>query len=432
MFKRLRFRFSVIFVGLAVGPLLLVAVFLTRHSIVFLEQQSQALLREISISVGNEIRTFLEDRAYHLALSHKLYAMELLNPEKQGKILNNILFDQQDYQDLVLLNPKGQELMRLSRSFTFFDEDMQNRETHEVFRFPATHRSPYFSSVRFDKKIQEPLVTISVPLVDLRNGKLAYVLAANLRFKKIWDLLANIEITGKGVVYVVDQTNMVVAHPNPSVVLRNTTVNLPEVTGRAKGLNGTDVILTWDLLKFGNQNLKVVAEQPVSQAFVLMTKHFRVALIVTSLAILVAIFFAVLAIRHFVKPLESLAIAARAISIGDYSQNIEVTGQDEVGTLASAFNEMSQDLEKYNSKMEELIRMRTEELEQSLTKVKQLSGLLPICASCKKIRDDKGYWNQIESYLVEHSEAEFSHSVCPDCSKKLLAELDKYDSQKKD
>ena len=61
-------------------------------------------------------------------------------------------------------------------------------------------------------------------------------------------------------------------------------------------------------------------------------------------------------------------------------------------------------------------------LQKSLKKVRNLSGLLPICASCKKIRDDKGYWNQIEGYIRDHSEAEFSHGICPDCSKKLYPE----------
>ena len=60
-----------------------------------------------------------------------------------------------------------------------------------------------------------------------------------------------------------------------------------------------------------------------------------------------------------------------------------------------------------------------QELQDALASVKQLSGMLPICASCKKIRDDKGYWNQIEGYIREHSEAEFSHGICPDCMKKL-------------
>ena len=63
------------------------------------------------------------------------------------------------------------------------------------------------------------------------------------------------------------------------------------------------------------------------------------------------------------------------------------------------------------------------ELQKALSKVKQMRGLLPICASCKKIRDDKGYWNQIESYIKEHSEADFSHSLCPECAKKLYPNL---------
>jgi ABC-type phosphate/phosphonate transport system substrate-binding protein len=59
------------------------------------------------------------------------------------------------------------------------------------------------------------------------------------------------------------------------------------------------------------------------------------------------------------------------------------------------------------------------ELNDALNKVKTLKGLLPICASCKKIRDDKGYWNQIEEYIEDHSDAQFTHGICPECKKKL-------------
>lgn len=69
------------------------------------------------------------------------------------------------------------------------------------------------------------------------------------------------------------------------------------------------------------------------------------------------------------------------------------------------------------------IQTQNTELQESLSKVKLLSGFLPICASCKKIRDDKGYWNQIEIYIREHSEAEFSHGICPECTKKLYPDL---------
>lgn len=63
------------------------------------------------------------------------------------------------------------------------------------------------------------------------------------------------------------------------------------------------------------------------------------------------------------------------------------------------------------------------ELQEALAKVKTLSGLLPICATCKKIRDDQGYWNQIEAYIRDHSEVEFSHGICPGCAKKMYAEI---------
>jgi PAS domain S-box-containing protein len=60
---------------------------------------------------------------------------------------------------------------------------------------------------------------------------------------------------------------------------------------------------------------------------------------------------------------------------------------------------------------------------QALKEIKTLAGLLPICSSCKKIRDDKGYWNQIESYISEHSKAEFSHGICPECARRLYPDF---------
>jgi PAS domain S-box-containing protein len=62
------------------------------------------------------------------------------------------------------------------------------------------------------------------------------------------------------------------------------------------------------------------------------------------------------------------------------------------------------------------------ELKEALSRIKTLNGLLPICASCKKIRNDRGYWEQIETYIRDHSEAQFSHGICPDCAKSLYPE----------
>jgi DNA repair exonuclease SbcCD ATPase subunit len=86
----------------------------------------------------------------------------------------------------------------------------------------------------------------------------------------------------------------------------------------------------------------------------------------------------------------------------------------------------NQELEQLNAQLnvtKNNLVSTNKELESALANIRQLSGMLPICSSCKKIRNDSGYWEQIEAYVRDHSEIEFSHSLCPDCSKKLYSDL---------
>jgi len=92
--------------------------------------------------------------------------------------------------------------------------------------------------------------------------------------------------------------------------------------------------------------------------------------------------------------------------------------------IVESFQNISDRIKAENAKAELI-----DGLQEALDKVNLLGGLLPICASCKKIRDDKGYWNQIETYIRDHSEAEFSHGICPDCAQKLYPEF--YDKVEK-
>jgi hypothetical protein len=86
----------------------------------------------------------------------------------------------------------------------------------------------------------------------------------------------------------------------------------------------------------------------------------------------------------------------------------------------------NQELESLNLQLtatKDNLEYANKELERALSDIKQLSGMLPICASCKKIRNDSGYWQQIETYIRDHSEVEFSHSICPDCVAKLYPDF---------
>jgi hypothetical protein len=71
-------------------------------------------------------------------------------------------------------------------------------------------------------------------------------------------------------------------------------------------------------------------------------------------------------------------------------------------------------------------------IREAQKEIKILRGFLPICSSCKKIRDDDGYWNQIESYIHSHSEAQFSHGICPDCFKKHYPDYEYNDDESSD
>jgi hypothetical protein len=91
-------------------------------------------------------------------------------------------------------------------------------------------------------------------------------------------------------------------------------------------------------------------------------------------------------------------------------------------------NRLIDELERLRSQDQGLIEVRDQlitELEAALESVKTLNGLIPICAHCKKIRNDKGYWQQVETYVSQHTEAEFTHGLCPDCADNLKSEFEK-------
>src|SRR5664279_4709397 len=109
------------------------------------------------------------------------------------------------------------------------------------------------------------------------------------------------------------------------------------------------------------------------------------------------------------------ALAVKAISLG--AQDYLVKGNFAADALYRSISH-SIERQRLETERERLIL----EIQKTLNKVKQLSGLLPICASCKQIRDDKGYWTQVEVYMSEHTEIDFTHTVCPECTKKLYPE----------
>ena len=121
-----------------------------------------------------------------------------------------------------------------------------------------------------------------------------------------------------------------------------------------------------------------------------------------------------------VKPLGKLTVHMKKIGKSeDFSERLVLKRNDEIGVMANEFDNMVKQVQVKNKDL----NVQNQQLQQALEEIKTLQGIIPICASCKKIRDYEGYWNQIEGYIQKHSEAEFSHGICPECSKKLYPDL---------
>lgn len=110
--------------------------------------------------------------------------------------------------------------------------------------------------------------------------------------------------------------------------------------------------------------------------------------------------------------LKTLAAKEKIISV--LMQRVERS----VDTAGSAFSIFEQQI-----LLENLVLQRTRELKEAMNQIKTMSGLLPICAHCKSIRDDKGYWQNVDEYIRDHTSAQFSHSLCPECLKILYPDL---------
>jgi len=133
---------------------------------------------------------------------------------------------------------------------------------------------------------------------------------------------------------------------------------------------------------------------------------------------------------------ENIAVTAMKAGAHDYIikgnlARLVPAVERELREAASRLNRRhaEEEVEHYRHHLEDMVEKRTAELQaandqlqKALDEVKILRGFLPICASCKKIRDDKGYWTQLESYFHEHSDVQFSHGICPECAVKLYPE----------
>ncbi len=361
----IRIRLTIAFLGLAVGPLLIIGLILILNTYSVQTHDAIELQREMAAHLSSRVQSLIRNLESELQMLVRIEDLQQLEPERHNLILSIFHSRQSAIDDLILLDPSGHVLSYHSRLKLYQDLPKKPQKDLESFTVPMSQGVTYFGPVRFQELSGEPLMTMAVPIITLDSGKSEGVLVADVRLKEIWELVARIRPGQKGASFIVDAGKRVVAHSNPSVVLRGTRFSPPGFDGVQMGLSSQKSVLISQVISFGSQQFHILVEGPVSEALAQASRTVHIMLTIVVIALLAAGGLGFVSVRRIVRPIENIAETAQAINAGDLSRRVVVQSSDELGVLATAFNKMTQQLETLINDLEKRVAERTAELTES-------------------------------------------------------------------
>ena len=361
----IRTRLVVAFIGLAIVPLLLVGAILSRQSYVVQREQALELQQAVVQYASRRSADFIYELENELHQTTRLQGLANQDRDGQKRILSRLQSHRDAFIELSLLDTHGEEQMRVSQVAVVTAADFGERSQAHEFVMPMANGETYYSPVWFDAVTGEPLMTLGMPVVDVRDGVVDGVVVADIRLKEIWDLIGDIRVGETGSAYLLDDQGKVVAHRNPSVVLRGTNFHVPDHNGIQTGLNGTRAILVSKEIPLGEQTLTLVTERPATEAFALTVRTVLITVALVSATLAAAGFLGFMIVRQIVQPTMILAATARALATGDLTQRAQAGGDDELGVLAEAFNTMADQLQKTIGSLEQRVAERTQALSRA-------------------------------------------------------------------
>jgi GAF domain-containing protein/HAMP domain-containing protein len=379
MRNSIRTRLAITFVALAVGLLLLVGIVLAWQSYVTEQEQALILQSERAQRIATQVLSFMQIQENALTELVSVRGLSDLDKDHQTQLLSELLAFSNVFSSLALVDGNGLE--KIVVASTEIANQLQNLSTADEFTIPKSTKQIYYGPVQFSEKSGEPYMVIAVPITNVRTGDVTSVLSAEVRLKPVWDLLANSSLGKGSSAYIVDSSDRVVAHNNPSVVLRNTLFRIPEQDGVHNGVSGTSVVLATDQINLGEQSFTVVTETSTEEAF---ASIFRTELIIFALlmiAMAIAGGLGWIAAGQIVRPIEDLAATAHDISLGDLTKKAVVARRDEIGNLAEAFNSMTSQLRDLIGSLEQRVEERTSNLTAKTLELEDASKKLENRAS---------------------------------------------------
>lgn len=360
MRNSIRTQLAVTFIILATSLLLMVGLVLAWQSFVTEQQRAIALQNERAQRIASQVISYMQIQENALTELVVLRGIKDLPADQQTQLLSRLVSYSNAFNTLRLVDSAGREQVVVSSTQVI--TQLGDLSSADEYKNPLTNNQNYYSPVKFSENTGEPYLLISVPITNVRTNIVTNILIAEVRFKPIWDLLANSTQSQGSSTYIVDAQNRVVAHNNPSVVLRDTLFAVPEQNGVYTGVNATNVVLASNKINLGGQEFTVVTETPTLEAFATIVRTEITIIALLLVAIIMAGLLGWFAARQIVHPIEELVNSAQAISAGNLSEQVKVTRRDEIGNLGEAFNRMTAQLRELIGNLEQRVADRTRAL----------------------------------------------------------------------
>ncbi len=360
-------------VSLAFTLLTLILVVLLLATVLETYTSFQALRTDIStrqnlIAQDGALRTkaFIREKVQLLKAAVKVTNLPVDRPEDQELVLKKLIGLEPSFRQLVLFNRMKQETMRVSRFSSFRVDQIRAQVDDDLVSRVRQGQTYYITPIYIDDVTSEPLVVMAVAMVDI-FGDYRGILAAEVNLKFLWNLVAKMKIGERGVVYIVNRKGDLIAFKDISRVLKNENLaHLSEVaeflrgdlaTHRtrveiSRGIFDTLVIATHAHL--GYPDWAVVVELPMWEGYRSVINKLIVSFLIMLLCFLVAVVAGIYLSHRITRPIIDLSDATHRISQGNLDTRIDIKSNDEIGELASSFNQMMDDLKRTTVSRDEL------------------------------------------------------------------------------
>jgi signal transduction histidine kinase/HAMP domain-containing protein len=336
-----------------------------------IQQASAQLQTEIASATARQIHSFITrkvERLQDTTLGMSLYPF---GGDEQRLLGQLLLKNDPSLREVSVLDHQGKETLKLSERAIFLASDFRDQATTPPF-VEAIQGRVYFGPVRTSTRA-EPYLTMAIPIKP-SPARTIGVLVAQIDLKFLWEEIAGAKFGRGGYAYLVNETGLLIAHPDPSLVLKSIPLDRLQKVGRflsthsadtspgkeVKGISGTLVLSTYAPVQ--DLGWAVVVEEPVELALAGLKRLQRFAFLLLVVGLLLSAATMVWVSQKITKPIQELREGVATIGAGNLEHRANIKTGDEIEELANEFNKMTNALQTSYSTLEEKVAQRTKEI----------------------------------------------------------------------